>query len=129
MLADSDDKEAAWEFIKWWTSDEVKASYGIGLEALMGESARFTPANIGTMELLPWSNSELNSLLEAMESVVGIPQVPGSYYTSRGLTNAFRTIVYSGEFPSSVMKLQTKYINEEITRKREEFGLSVYEGE
>lgn len=129
MLASAQDKEAAWEFMKWWSSDEVKASYGIALEGLMGASARFTPANIGTLEMLPWSAKELVALEEARICLVGIPQLPGSYYTSRGLTNAFRNIVYSGEFPNSVMRLQNRYINEEITRKREEFGLITYEKE
>lgn len=126
MLDSAKNKEAAWEFMKWWSRAEVKASYGISLEGLMGPSARFTPANIDTMALLPWSNDELEGLMAAMELCVGIPQLPGSYYTSRGLTNAFRTIVYSDGTPQSVMKLQTRYINEEITRKREEFGLTTY---
>ncbi len=129
MLESAKNKEAAWEFMKWWSREDTKASYGISLEGLMGPSARFTPANIDTMVLLPWSNDELEGLMEAMELCVGIPQLPGSYYTSRGLTNAFRTIVYNDEMPQSVMKLQTRYINEEITRKREEFGLITYEEE
>ena len=129
MLESAKNKDAAWEFMKWWSRPEVKASYGISLEGLMGPSARFTPANIDTMALLPWSNDELVNLMEAMELCVGIPQLPGSYYTSRGLTNAFRTIVYSDATPQSVMKLQTRYINEEITRKRTEFGLTTYEEE
>lgn len=129
MLESAKNKDAAWEFMKWWSREDTKASYGISLEGLMGPSARFTPANIDTMALLPWSNDELESLMQAMELCVGIPQLPGSYYTSRGLTNAFRTIVYNDEMTPSVMKLQTRYINEEITRKREEFGLTTYEEE
>ncbi len=129
MLESARDKDAAWEFMKWWSRADVKASYGISLEGLMGPSARFTPANIDTMALLPWSNDELDALMEAMALCVGIPQLPGSYYTTRGLTNAFRTIVYNDKMPPSVMKLQTRYINEEITRKREEFGLTTYEEE
>lgn len=129
MLDSAKNKDAAWEFMKWWSREDTKASYGISLEGLMGPSARFTPANIETMALLPWSNDELDALMEAMALCVGIPQLPGSYYTSRGLTNAFRTIVYNDATPQSVMKLQTRYINEEITRKREEFGLTTYEEE
>ena len=129
MLESARNKDAAWEFMKWWSRADTKAAYGISLEGLMGPSARFTPANIDTMALLPWSVQELEGLMEAMELCVGIPQLPGSYYTSRGLTNAFRTIVYNDEMPQSVMKLQTRYINEEITRKREEFGLTTYEEE
>ena len=91
---------------------------------MLGASARFTPANQGTLAMLPWSDEELEELTSAWEDIIGIPQLPGSYYTARGLTNAFRSICYSGDFPRYAMRLQTKYINEEITRKRQEFGLA-----
>lgn len=124
MLNTCKNKEAAWEFMKWWSSDEIKAKYAISLEGMLGASARFTPANIETLDMMPWSESEVEELMCAWQSIVGIPQLPGSYYTSRGLTNAFRSIVYDGDFPRYAMRLQTKLINEEITRKREEFGLT-----
>lgn len=123
MLDSCEDKEAAWEFLKWWSSDEVKAQYAISLEGMLGASARFTPANRKTLAMLPWSAGEVETLTPVWENVIGIPQLPGSYYTSRGLTNAFRSIVYNDDFPRYAMRLQTRYINEEITRKREEFGL------
>ncbi len=123
MLDSCEDKEAAWEFMKWWSRDDIKARYAISLEGILGASARFTPANVGTLGMLPWSDKELEPLMSAWEKTVGIPQLPGSYYTSRGLTNAFRSIVYNGDFPRYAMRLQTKYINEEITRKRKEFKL------
>lgn len=124
MLDSCRDKESAWEFMKWWSRDDVKAQYAISLEGILGASARFTPANRETLAMLPWSDAELAQLGSAWEKVIGIPQLPGSYYTSRGLTNAFRSICYSGDFPRYAMRIQTKYINEEITRKREEFGLT-----
>ncbi|MCM1231972.1 MAG: extracellular solute-binding protein, partial [Ruminococcus flavefaciens] len=124
MLDSCEDKEAAWEFMKWWSRDDVKAEYAVALEGMLGASARFTPSNIGTLSLLPWSDEELAILTSAWENVIGIPQLPGSYYTARGLTNAFRSIVYNEEFPQYAMRLQTRYINEEIARKREEFGLN-----
>lgn len=123
MLDSCKDAEAAWEFMKWWSQDDVKAKYAIALEGMLGASARFTPANKQTLAMLPWSDAEIELLTSAWENIVGIPQLPGSYYTSRGLTNAFRSIVYNGDFPRYAMRLQTKYINEEITRKRNEFGL------
>lgn len=124
MLDSCEDKESAWEFMKWWSRDDVKAQYATSLEGMLGASARFTPANQGTLAMLPWSDEELEELTSAWEDIIGIPQLPGSYYTARGLTNAFRSICYSGDFPRYAMRLQTKYINEEITRKRQEFGLA-----
>ena len=58
MLSTARDKEAAWEFIEWWSRDDVKARYGTQIEALLGGSARFTPANIKTLESLPWPEEQ-----------------------------------------------------------------------
>ncbi len=129
MLDSCKDKDAAWEFMKWWADGQVKAKYAVALEGILGASARFTPANKDTLALLPWSGEEVETLTRAWENVIGIPQLPGSYYTARGLTNAFRSIVYNGDFPRYAMRVQNKYINEEITRKRQEFGLSTGMGE
>lgn len=128
MLDSCRDKDAAWEFMKWWSSDEIKAQYAVSLEGMLGASARFTPANKRTLEMLPWSEEEVATLTKAWDKVVGIPQLPGSYYTARGLTNAFRSIVYNDDFPRYAMRLQTKYINEEMARKQEEFGLNAESG-
>lgn len=123
MLASAKDKEASWEFMEWWARDDVKARYGVQIEGLLGGSARFTPANIGTLEKLPWPEQQLSSLQEAMLSLKGIPQIPGSYYTARAISNAFRSVVYNGETVRQVLLKQNEMINDEITRKRLEFGL------
>lgn len=123
MLASAKDPQASWEFIEWWSRDDVKARYGTQIEALLGGSARFTPANIDTLSALPWPKAQLENLTEAMASLKGIPQIPGSYYTGRAITNAFRSVVYNSETVRRVLMEQNEMINYEITRKRREFGL------
>lgn len=129
MLDAAKEKEAAWKFMEWWSRDEVKARYGVQLEGILGGSARFTPANIGTLEMLPWSDKQYKNLADALSQIKGIPQVPGSYYTTRALLNAFRSVVYNGDSAREAMVYQNKLINHEITRKREEFGLTTAGGE
>lgn len=58
-------KTAAWEFMKWWTSAESQARYGVEIETLMGTASRYNPANIAAMEQLSWSQEELSILKEA----------------------------------------------------------------
>lgn len=123
MLDAAKDKEAAWAFIEWWSRDEVKARYGTQIEALLGGSARFTPANIGTLEDLPWPEAQYTNLKDAMAALKGIPQIPGSYYTARAIINAFRSVVYNGSQVRQVLIKQNEMINYEIHRKRAEFGL------
>lgn len=123
MLKDAVDKTAAWELMDWWSRAEVQADYGNELEATMGSAARYAAANIEAFSHLNWTNAEQEILQAQRQNVVGIPEIPGSYFISRCLTNAFRNVVSSGENPVKSLNKYNKDINAEITRKRTEFGL------
>lgn len=123
MLNGIKDKQAGYEFMKWWTSAEVQARYGSELEAVMGPAARYDTANIEAFDKLPWSKAETDKLNTQWNSVWDIPQIPGNYYLTRSLTNAFRKVVYSYENPREVLFEYNQDINREIERKRAEFGL------
>jgi ABC-type glycerol-3-phosphate transport system substrate-binding protein len=123
MLKDIKDREAGFEFMKWWTSEDVQARYGSELEAVMGPAARYDTANIEAFNKLPWSKTEADKLSDQWKSIWDIPQVPGNYYMTRSLSNAFRKVVYSFENPREVLFKYNEDINREIQRKRTEFGL------
>ncbi len=119
------DKTAAWEFLKWWTSAATQVSFGRQLESLMGPAARYPTANLEALSLLPWSARDYQKLSEQLEWVKGVPEIPGGYLIGRYLDNAFRQVVYYNK-PARDTLLDYNYlINEEITRKRKEFGLPV----
>lgn len=123
LLKDSKEHEAAWEFMKWWCSTSVQARYGTEVETLMGTAARYNPANINAVELLLWKTQELDILKAQQKYIVEIPEVPGGYYTSRNLDNAFRNVVFSQENYREALIEQNVATNSEIHRKRKEFGL------
>lgn len=131
VMKDTDDLEASWEFLKWWTSAETQISYGKEMESLMGSSARIATANIEAFEALPWPNAERTALLSQFEKVKGIPQVPGGYYSWRNINNAFYKVTTESDSTSPREELMDKVIliNAEIDYKREEFGLPLYEEE
>lgn len=137
MLQSAKDKDASWEFMKWWTSDETQTTFGREMENLMGEAARFPTANQNAFENLPWPQSDYENLKEQFESVQGIPEVPGGYFTGRHLMNAFYKVVVNNSDqsflgikipgdkaePRETFTEYVEYIQEEIRAKREEFGL------
>src|SRR5690606_21723201 len=61
MLEKSENKEYAWEFMKWWTDKETQIAYGREMEGLMGEAARYPTANIEALEELPWPIEDYNN--------------------------------------------------------------------
>jgi len=123
LLEKAKDKDAAWQFLKWWTSKEVQVLFGREMEALMGEAARYPTANIEALEELPWPMKDYRNLNEQWQWVKGIPQVPGGYFTGRHLDNAFRRVINAGENYREALLDYVIYINDEIAIKRKEFNL------
>ena len=115
-------KEMAWEFLKWFTSDEVQIRFGRSIEALIGPAARYNTANMEAFRGLPWSEREYAQLVEQWNEVIEIPQIPASYYVHRNLYNAFRRVTFYYENSREILALYNREIDEEITRKRIEFG-------
>lgn len=120
-----EEKEAAWEFLKWWTSAEVQTAYDNEMEGLMGSAARVPTANREAFANLPWTNEEYTNLVAQAEAVQGIPQVPGSYYTYRNVNNAFYSVTTETDTTTPRESLMDKVIviNSEILYKLEEFDL------
>lgn len=127
MLTGSGNEEKAWEFLKWWASAETQLRFGRELESVMGSSARYATANVDAFEGLAWSSKQMKVLKEQWAWTKGNPEVPGSYYTSRHLVNAVRKVVVASEDPRETLLDYTRTINEELTKKRKEFGLSTAE--
>jgi ABC-type glycerol-3-phosphate transport system substrate-binding protein len=125
MLKNSDQQEASWEFMKWWTDKDTQVRFGREMEGLMGAAARYPTANVEALEQLPWPLKDYRSLEEQMNWVKGIPEVPGGYFTGRHLDNAIREVVNNGTNPRESLYDYVRYINEEITLKRKEFNLKV----
>lgn len=120
-------KQNAWKFMKWWVSAETQYTYGREMESILGASGRYATANSIALKQLAWSSKQLKVLEDSLENSFAIPEVPGSYYTSRHVTNAIRKVINDKEEPREVIIDYTRKINEELTRKREEFGFETYE--
>lgn len=118
-------KQNAWEFMKWWASADTQVRFGRELEALLGSSARYATANIDAFERLSWSADDIEVLTEQRNQTVGIPSIPGGYYTDRHLVNAIRKVVNESVDPRETIVDYAITIDEEITKKRTEFGMPV----
>ena len=124
MLSDCKNKDAAWEFIKWWSDAHIQSRYANDVEACLGISARYTTANMTTLRGLGWTAKELSILEAQFNNLKFIPIVPGNYYVNRGLNNSSRGVIDRGENARELLTEWTIKINEEILRKRNEFYLN-----
>ncbi len=123
ILDTSKHKPEAWEFLKWWTSEETQTSYCIEVENILGVAGRVATANMDALENLPWSGRDLRNLKAQLEWVQVVPEIPGGYFTERHVKNAFYAVYNNKEDPRETLEDYVKTINNEITNKRIEFGL------
>ncbi len=125
IMSATEEPEASWEFLKWWTSAETQTNFGYEMESLQGKAGRVATANLEAFENLAWCASDMEALLTQFQWVKGIPQVPGGYYTWRNVNNAFYTVTTDTDIASPREELvdQIVLINEELAYKWDEFGL------
>lgn len=118
ILKDCDDKDAAWEFVKWWNSPEIQTQFSKDIEAELSALGRYTPANLEAFANTSWYDEEKELLMKQWKSVVEIPEIPGGYYTSRNIDNAFRAVFYNGDNARESLYYWVNSINEELLRKQ-----------
>ena len=121
IMEQSEDPEASWAFLKWWTSTPIQEKYSIEIESILGSGARHNTANRYALQSLPWSKSEFDILASQFDNAFGIPEVAGGYYISRNLENAIREVINNDSNPRETFAEYVELIDSEITRKREEF--------
>ena len=117
----------SWNFMKWWVSSDVQVRFGREMEALLGASARYATANREALRQLAWNSKQIKVLEESMEQTIGVPEVPGSYYTPRHVANSTRRVINDKDDARETLIDYNRKINEELTRKRQEFNLPVAE--
>ncbi len=116
------DTQAAWEFIKWFTSTEVQVEYGKTIEAIMGPMGRYDTANVEALSQLNWSTAEYNAIHDQMMNLREVPIIPASYAVTRNVNNAFRAVVNNQKNPRFQLASYNRDINSEIIRKLKELG-------
>ncbi|MBD5531093.1 MAG: extracellular solute-binding protein [Lachnospiraceae bacterium] len=124
IMATSDKQAQGWEFLKWWMSADTQTDYGNEIENVLGVAGRVATANLEALGNLPWSSADYRQLSAQLEWVKAIPEIPGSYYLERNIKNAFYTVYDDNEDPREVLQDTVITINDEITSKRREFGLT-----
>ena len=125
VLDSCNDKGAAYEYIKWWTSDSVQITFSEKSEALVGFTGRFSAANNVAFENIAWSTDEKNALIQQRKQLWNVKTTLAQYSFDRNLNNAFRRVLYYYEEPRDVLYRYNLVINDEIERKNNELARRV----
>ncbi len=120
---DETQKQNAWEFLKWWSSTDTQVRFGREIESLLGSSARYATANKEAFAQLSWSAEDIEALSKQWDQTTGIPEIPGGYYLGRHIANAVRKVINEKTDPRETIIDYSIAIDDEIKKKRTEFGL------
>ena len=123
MIVGAENKERAWTFMKWYVGNECQVDYSNEMAAILGPSAKHPTANITALESLPWTREEYSQIKLQFDNLASIPNYPGAYIVGRYTKFAFLDAYNDNLNPVSSLKGYIDDINEEITRKRNEFDL------
>lgn len=119
-----DTADEAWEFLKWWTSEDIQAQYNEELKVLNGDEAEMPLANLEAVRDIAQQEGRGEVVDTILSQLKGTPQVPGGYITGRSIQNAFLSVINDYVDPVDTLYSQIRYIDQELTVKRQEFGLS-----
>lgn len=121
ILSTTDKAEQAWEFLKWWTSAETQERYSKNVESVLGTVGRVATSNVEAFKKLSWSATEREQLLAQWSQVQEIPEIPGSYYLSRALDQAYWEVLNGVSNSMDAVNKWSDIANEEISRKVQEY--------
>ncbi|MBO5358094.1 MAG: extracellular solute-binding protein [Clostridia bacterium] len=122
IIKKSPNRENAWKFLKWWTSADTQIRYSSNVESLIGMLGRQQTANVEALNGLAWDKKDLAVINEQWSRVNEVPEVPGSYYFSRALDQAFWSVINDGTNAKDAISKWSKVADAEIQRKIKEYS-------
>lgn len=122
VLSSTDMPDEAWEFLKWWTSEDIQYRYASAVESVLGVSARVATANNAARLRLGYDGDTVEMLKAQLDSVEEMPVIPGSYYTDRVVLQVFSNIVNGGQNVKQMLDKWGAELDGEIKRKTEEYA-------
>lgn len=121
ILKESKHQQEAWQFLQWWTSAETQTRYSNNVESLLGMLGRQTTATVEGLKNLAWDKEDLEIILSQWERVKEVPEIPGSYYLSRAIDQAYWSVLNDGVNAKDAIVKWSKVADAEINRKIEEY--------
>ena len=109
--------------MKWHSGAQCQSDYANEMAAILGPSAKHPTANTTALESLPWTREEYSQIKLQFDNLASIPNYPGAYIVGRYTKFAFLDAYNDNLNPVTSLKGYIDDINDEITRKRDEFDL------
>ena len=121
IIEKSKNKKAAWEFLKWWVSADTQERYSNNVESILGMIGRITTSNVEALSRLAWKPEVQKVINSEWALVKEVPEVPGSYYMTRCVDQAFWSVVNGTSRTKDALVKWSRVADDEIKRKIAEY--------
>lgn len=122
IFKDSNKRDDAWEFVKWWTKKETQLEYSQKMINTYGKKYLWNTANMDAFAELPWDVEDKKVILEQWSYLKEVAKIPGSYIVEREISNIYNSVVFNDTNLRSTVSDSVIKMNKEIKRKMIEFG-------
>ena len=122
IMQDSDKKEAAWDFIKWWLSDETQSEFARTLQSKYGSYYIWNSANVNAFAELAIPEDDRAVILEQWQHTENIRHTPASYMLERSLSDAWYNVVNEHIPVRRALNEAAVNTQQELTIKLQEFN-------
>ncbi len=121
LFETSNKKEAAWDFVKWWMSDDTQIEFGTTLQAKFGSVFVWNSANRNAFGKIAIPEKDKEIIIKQWESAQNIRQTPANYMLERSLSNAWYDVVQKHISVRSALNTAAADIQQEFELKLREF--------
>ncbi|AMW32283.1 ABC-type glycerol-3-phosphate transport system, substrate-binding protein [Fervidobacterium changbaicum] len=123
IFANSNKKEKAWEFIKWWMSKDTQVKFARMMVNRYGPTYLWNTANIEAFKELDFIDEKHKKvILEQWKWIREVQRHPGGYMVEREVSNIWNSVVIEGKPLRTSIDRSVILINRELERKLTEFG-------
>ncbi len=117
IMKNTSNPQAAWDFIKWWVSDETQVAFSNEIETILGPTGRVSVSNKDAFASLEWDLEMKDTILTAFDQIREVPEYPGSYYVSRSVYQSYWNVVENNQNSKETLLKYSEEANAEIERK------------
>lgn len=115
-------QDQAWEFLKWWMSEETQVQFAYTLQTKYGSEYVWNTANKDAFQQLSFPMTHKGVILEQWEQSANYRIMPATYMLERELSNAWYAVVNDNESARTALNEAVFTINQETKIRMKQFG-------
>lgn len=114
--------DKAWEFLKWWMSEETQVEFAYTLQTKYGSEYVWNTANKTAFSQMSFPKAHAQIIQEQWANSENYRIMPATYMLERELSNAWYQVVNENESPRAALNEAVFTINQEMAIRMQQFG-------